>query len=236
VFGHGFLTREGQKMGKSLGNVLDPEALLERCGSDAVRWYLLRDIPFGDDGDFQQQRFSDLVNNDLANTIGNLLNRTSSMARKWFGDAVPPAGPAQDPDHPLALAAVQAADQTLAALDSLDFRSAAEAILQLAIQANGYLNERAPWSLKKQGDQDDVVAADLYAVLEASRLIAVLLTPLLPDLAGRMQGQLDQSALSGSTTVAGGWLPLLRWGLLQPGQPLPVPQPVMQRLELDTPL
>jgi methionyl-tRNA synthetase len=236
IFGHGFLTREGQKMGKSLGNVLDPEALLERCGSDAVRWYLLRDIPFGDDGDFQQQRFSDLVNNDLANTIGNLLNRTSSMARKWFGDAVPPAGPAQDPDHPLAQAAGQAADQTLAALESLDFRSAAEAILQLAIQANGYLNERAPWSLKKQGDQDDVVAADLYAVLEASRLIAVLLTPLLPGLAGRMQSQLDQSPLSGSTTVAGGWLPVLRWGMLQPGQHLPVPQPVMQRLELDAPL
>ena len=95
VFGHGFLTREGQKMGKSLGNVLDPEVLLERCGRDAVRWYLLRDIPFGDDGDFQQQRFTDLVNNDLANTIGNLLNRTSSMARKWFDGAVPPprAGP-----------------------------------------------------------------------------------------------------------------------------------------------
>ncbi|MFN5219887.1 MAG: methionine--tRNA ligase, partial [Cyanobacteriota bacterium] len=105
VFGHGFLTREGQKMGKSLGNVLDPEVLLERCGRDAVRWYLLRDIPFGEDGDFQQQRFSDLVNNDLANTIGNLLNRTSSMARRWFEEAVPPAGQASGSDHPLAVAA-----------------------------------------------------------------------------------------------------------------------------------
>ena len=85
VFGHGFLTREGQKMGKSLGNVLDPESLLERCGTDAVRWYLLRDIQFGDDGDFQQQRFSDLVNNDLANTIGNLVNRSISMARNGLG-------------------------------------------------------------------------------------------------------------------------------------------------------
>jgi methionyl-tRNA synthetase len=236
VFGHGFLTREGQKMGKSLGNVLDPELLLERCGRDAVRWYLLRDIPFGDDGDFQQQRFSDLVNNDLANTIGNLLNRTSSMARKWFGNSVPPAGDAQHPGHPLAQAAQQAGDQTLAALEGLDFRGAAEAILQLAIQANGYLNERAPWSLKKQGDQDEVVAADLYAVLEASRWIAVLITPLLPDLAGRMQSQLEQPQLSGATTLTGGWQPLLRWGLLESGQALPEPQPVMQRLELDTPL
>ena len=104
VFGHGFLTREGQKMGKSLGNVLNPEVLLERCGRDAVRWYLLRDIGFGEDGDFQQQRFCDLVNNDLANTIGNLLNRTSLHGPQVVRGGVshrrerPPAS-----DHPLAL-------------------------------------------------------------------------------------------------------------------------------------
>jgi methionyl-tRNA synthetase len=80
------------------------------------------------------------------------------------------------------------------------------------------------------------VAADLYAVLEASRWIAVLITPLLPDLAGRMQSQLEQPQLSGATTLTGGWQPLLRWGLLESGQALPEPQPVMQRLELDTPL
>jgi methionyl-tRNA synthetase len=236
VFGHGFLTREGQKMGKSLGNVLDPSVLLERCGRDAVRWYLLRDIPFGDDGDFQQQRFCDLVNNDLANTIGNLLNRTSSMARKWFSEAVPPAGEAAQSSHPLAEAARLAADQSLSSLEALDFRSAAEAILQLAVQANGYLNEQAPWALKKQGDQDDRVAADLYAVLEASRWIAVLLTPLLPDLSARMMAQLAQPALASEVTREGGLADLLCWGLLEPGLGLPEPQPVMQRLELDEPL
>jgi methionyl-tRNA synthetase len=82
VFGHGFLTREGQKMGKSLGNVLDPDLLLSKYGKDAVRWYLLKDISLGSDGDFQNRRFVDIINNDLANTIGNLLNRTSSMSRK----------------------------------------------------------------------------------------------------------------------------------------------------------
>ena len=231
VFGHGFLTREGQKMGKSLGNVLDPEALLERCGRDAVRWYLLRDIPFGDDGDFQQQRFSDLVNNDLANTIGNLLNRTSSMARRWFEERVPPAGAGRAEDHPLAEAAVAARHTVLSGLEMLDFRSAAEAALHLAIAANGYLNEQAPWSRMKQEGTREQVAADLYAVLEAARIVALLLAPLLPELSGRMLQQLGQPE-----PCAGHWEASLVWGGLQPGATLPEPSPVMARLELDGPL
>jgi methionyl-tRNA synthetase len=237
VFGHGFLTREGQKMGKSLGNVLNPEVLLERCGRDAVRWYLLRDIPFGDDGDFQQQRFSDLVNSDLANTIGNLLNRTSSMARKWFAEAVPPAADA-GADHPLAQAACQAAAQFGEAMERLEFRPAAEAILQLASAANGYLNDRAPWSAMKQPGQEQQVGSDLYAVLESSRLVAVLLAPLLPELSARMLEQLGLEPFDSERTAAGPspWRSALTWGGLPAGQPLPPPQPVMQRLELDGPL
>jgi methionyl-tRNA synthetase len=238
VFGHGFLTREGQKMGKSLGNVLDPELLLERCGRDAVRWYLLRDIPFGDDGDFQQQRFSDLVNNDLANTIGNLLNRTSSMARKWFAEAVPPDPGSSGASHPLALAAQTAVGAVNAALPLLDFRTAAEAILQLAGTANGYLNERAPWKAMKQPGAEGAVGADLYAVLEASRLVAVLLAPLLPELSARMLVQLGQVPFAsgpGATNPVD-WQAAQAWGGLQPGLPLPLPEPVMQRLELDGPL
>jgi methionyl-tRNA synthetase len=238
VFGHGFLTREGQKMGKSLGNVLDPEVLLERCGRDAVRWYLLRDIPFGEDGDFQQQRFSDLVNNDLANTIGNLLNRTSSMARKWFAEAVPPAGDAASCDHPLAQGAAEAVAQFRQAMDRLEFRHAAEAILQLATAANGYLNERAPWSAMKQPGQGEQVGCDLYAVLEASRLVAALLAPLLPELSARMLRQLGLEPFdsTGATIGISGWARSLAWAGLPAGQPLPPPQPVMQRLELDGPL
>ncbi|MEY3929064.1 MAG: hypothetical protein RLZZ516_774 [Cyanobacteriota bacterium] len=238
VFGHGFLTREGQKMGKSLGNVLDPAELLERCGRDAVRWYLLRDIPFGEDGDFQQQRFSDLVNNDLANTIGNLLNRTSSMARKWFAEAVPPAGAACSSDHPLAEAASQATATVIASLDQLDFRGAAEATLQLAIAANGFLNEQAPWSRMKQEGSRDQVGADLYAVLETARIVALLLTPLLPDLSGRMLQQLgqEQPGSAAGTATAANWIEQLSWGGLVPAAPLPEPSPVMARLELDGPL
>jgi methionyl-tRNA synthetase len=238
VFGHGFLTREGQKMGKSLGNVLDPEVLLERCGRDAVRWYLLRDIPFGDDGDFQQQRFQDLVNNDLANTIGNLLNRTSSMARKWFEGAVPPAGDAASSEHPLAQRSAEADGRVEAALEGCDFRAAAEAILSLAGEANGFLNERAPWVRHKQDDQRDAVGADLYAVLETSRWVAVLLAPLLPELSARMLAQLGLEPLLSGVGEADpqAWRRSRRWGELAAGQPLPEPAPVMQRLELDGPL
>ena len=213
-------------MGKSLGNVLDHELLLERCGADAVRWFLLRDIPFGDDGDFQQQRFGDLVNNDLANTIGNLLNRTSSMARKWFEENVPPAAAA---DHPLATCAASAQEKVIAALDAFAFRQAAEAILELAIAANGHLNEQAPWTLIKEEHNRPRVAADLYAVLETCRLVAVLLLPLVPELAQRMLKQLN-------CPLPTLWHEQLVWGLLPSGSPLPQPEPVMQRLELDEPL
>jgi methionyl-tRNA synthetase len=234
VFGHGFLTREGQKMGKSLGNVLDPEVLLERCGVDSVRWYLLRDIPFGEDGDFQQQRFSDLVNNDLANTIGNLLNRTAAMARRWFEGAVPAVAP---DSHPLALACAQVDRDYVLAMDQLDFRMAAESLLQLAITANGYLNERAPWSRFKQEGASPAVAEDLYSVLDSCRWLAALLTPLLPDLAGRMLEQLGLPPLASRAPAdASAWLEQRRWGGLVAGAALPEPSPVMQRLELDSPL
>jgi methionyl-tRNA synthetase len=239
VFGHGFLTREGQKMGKSLGNVLDPADLLERCGRDAVRWYLLRDIGFGEDGDVQQQRFLDLVNNDLANTIGNLLNRTSSMARRWFDGSVPTPGPAAEEDHALAVEAAAAKCRFIEAIGRLDFRQAAEAALQLAITANGFLNEQAPWSRMKAEGPVQQVADDLYVVLEAARHVALLITPLVPDLAARMLEQLGQEAPA-SGPDAGvpehPWLERLRWGGLLPGLPLPEPVPVMARLELSEPL
>lgn len=251
VFGHGFLTREGQKMGKTLGNVLDPELLLARCGRDAVRWYLLRDIPFGDDGDFQQKRFCDLVNNDLANTIGNLLNRSVSMARKWFA-GVPPSGDAASSEHPLAIACRHAATTLDGAMDDLDFRRAAEAVLGLAETANGFLNEQAPWKRMKEPGQETRVAADLYAVLESCRWIGTLLIPLLPDLSTRMLQQLAcstipcegfwpapttmETAKAAASQANTSWTQALQWGVLPSPAPLPEPSPVMQRLELLEPL
>jgi methionyl-tRNA synthetase len=123
-------------------------------------------------------------------------------------------------------------------LNALDFRSAAEAILQLAGAANLYLNERAPWTVMKHGGEEQAVAADLYAVLEASRIVAVLLAPLLPELSERMLQQLGQTPFASGSGAAGdgSWLTAQHWGHLSPGLALPQPEPVMQRMELDSPL
>jgi methionyl-tRNA synthetase len=123
-------------------------------------------------------------------------------------------------------------------MERLEFRPAAEAILQLASAANGYLNDRAPWSAMKQPGQERQVGSDLYAVLESSRIVAVLLAPLLPDLSARMLEQLGLEPFASESTVAGPspWRSALAWGGLPVGQPLPQPQPVMQRLDLDGPL
>ena len=224
VFGHGFLTREGQKMGKSLGNSLEPGMLLNSFGVDAVRWYLLRDIQFGDDGDIQQQRLVDLVNNDLANTIGNLVNRTISMARKWFNGVPIPKNP-PGLDHRLAVLCEQILQSLDTNYDQLDFRSASENILMLATAANGYLSETAPWTAIKDENNRDAVASDIYAVLEASRWVGVLLFPLLPNLSVNLLKQLDQPAVD--------WKSQLIWGKLEPGKYLDEPIPIMQRLELE---
>jgi methionyl-tRNA synthetase len=132
-------------------------------------------------------------------------------------------------------------------MESFDFRRAAEAILELATAANGYLNERAPWSLMKREENRAAVGADLYAVLETNRWVAVLLTPLLPDLAERMLAQLGLAPIQSGVPQPGDrqtaslapeplWSASLSWGLLTCGAALPEPVPVMQRLELATPL
>jgi len=226
VFGHGFLTREGQKMGKSMGNSIDPTRLLELCGRDAVRWYLLRDIQFGDDGDIQQQRLLDLVNNDLANTIGNLVNRSISMARKWF-EGVPSLPQELPSNHPLKQAAQAAVADVASHYQELRFHAVAEQALQLAIAANGYLSDQAPWKAIKDPANRDQVAADLYAVLEASRVVGVVLQPLLPEFSERLLQQLN--------APSGDWNKLLDWGQLTPG-PLDAPSPLLQRLELEEPI
>jgi methionyl-tRNA synthetase len=149
------------------------------------------------------------------------------MARKWFDERVPPAGAKTGKDHKLAVLATSTTSTVLQAMQSFAFKTAAESILQLAIAANGHLNDTAPWSRMKQPGQEADVADDLYVVLESARIVGVLLSPLLPDLSERLLAQL------GFEPVCSAWHGQLAWGGLQSGALLPQPSPVMQRLELE---
>jgi methionyl-tRNA synthetase len=233
VFGHGFLTKDGQKMGKSLGNVVDPYALVDRYGSDAVRYYFLKEIEFGRDGDFSETRFVNILNADLANDLGNLLNRTLKMAYKYCDGKVP----AFSLDKPLADEILVSKGKVLGqqaaeAYESLSFSQACEAVLALVRASNKFVDEQAPWSLYKQGHQTAVEHV-LYTVLEAVRLAAYLLSPIIPTLSNAVYQQLGFSVDFNSKEVstAYSYREHAQWGVLLSGQQLGEPQPVFQRLE-----
>jgi len=226
IIGHGFLTREGQKMGKSLGNVLDPNLLLNQYGIDPVRWYLLKDISLGSDGDFQNRRFVDIINNDLANTIGNLLNRTSSMSRKWFSNKVPLN--VNDKDTFISDIANKAVKNYIFNFDNYKIDLASNEVLNLAININLYLNENQPWTLIKDKDNYKDVQNIIYNVLEATRIIGLLLEPLLPTLSNSIKEQLGTNFNSNKT-----WIDQLEWGLMEKGSILPEPSPIIEKLEYE---
>ena len=222
IFGHGFLTREGQKMGKSLGNVLDPLILHNQIGNDSLRWYLLRDIQFGSDGDFQKQRVIDLINNDLANTIGNLLNRTISMSRKWYDNAIPIVDIRNNSQ--LMFNSINTIKAYKQYLNIYDFQKACESIINLATLANIYLNDQQPWINIKDVSKMDTVAICLYDVLETSRIIAILLQPIIPNFSSLMLNQLGYRPKKV-------WKKDLNWGLLLPGTNLNQPSPIINKLD-----
>ena len=213
-------------MGKSLGNVLDPIVLLEYGGIDAMRWYLLRDIEFGEDGDFQMRRFVDIVNSDLSNTIGNLLNRTITMSKKWFNNGIPTTNPSLV-DNPLKNISEIKISEYMKSFTEINFKNSANSIIDLANSANLYLNDRAPWKLIKDLSNKDIVANDIYSVLETCRIIAILLNPFVPNLSIRILKQLkvDPSSITFEKS--------LQWGLLNPINGLEDPLPVMVKIEFN---
>jgi methionyl-tRNA synthetase len=227
VFGHGFLTKDGQKMGKSLGNTLDPVALVERYGADAVRFYFMKEVEFGRDGDFNEQRFIDILNADLANDLGNLLNRALGMANKYCQGSIPNVDPKAIPaDNPLKALGLQAGDRVAECYQRLAFTQACDLALTLVRTGNKYIGEQAPWELFKRGEQQQVEYV-IYAVLESVRLSAYLLSPIIPETSTKIYQQLGFAIDFNQLKVPD--LPVLyeshaQWGLLRGNQNLPTPQ------------
>lgn len=207
VYGHGFLTKDGLKMGKSLGNTIEPAALVTAYGPDAVRYYFLRGVDFGRDGDFSASRFVEVVNADLANVLGNLLNRSTSLLRKYAGGVTPlAAADALPADHPVVVTAAAATAAAAAAYAQLDFMGAATALLGLATAANGHVDAVAPWAALKAEPGTDRHADGLaacVAALEVARIVGLGLSPITPGLATRIYAALGRDAAD---------LAAARWG------------------------
>jgi methionyl-tRNA synthetase len=196
---HGYLTENGRKISKSSGATVDPYDLVARYGTDAVRWWLLREVPRGADADFTVDRLVGRANDELANGFGNLVNRVVSLIHRYRDGAVPPAKAAAAPGAQALDAAIRNAPGRVAgALADFDFRRATEAVWCIADEANRYVNQTRPWSLAKAGLTAEL-AAVLSALLAACQAIATHLRPFLPDAATRMTSQL--------TPNEGGFLP-----------------------------
>jgi methionyl-tRNA synthetase len=196
---HGYLTENGRKISKSSGATVDPYDLVARYGTDAVRWWLLREVPRGADADFTVDRLVGRANDELANGFGNLVNRVVSLIHRYRDGAVPPATAAAAPGAQALDTAIRNAPGRVAgALADFDLRRATEAVWCIADEANRYVNQTRPWSLAKAG-QTAELAAVLSVLLAACQAIATHLRPFLPDAATRMTSQL--------TPNEGGFLP-----------------------------
>ena len=214
IYVHGFVTSEGQKMSKSLGNVVDPLEYVEKYGVDAVRYYLMREIPTMDDGDFSHDRFISVFNSELANSLGNLVNRVLMMTDRYLGGKVPPVDGGEVQDKVFELI-----DQYHAAFEKYDLKAACEVVVALTDFANKYIDDTKPWAMAKEENKD--LSKVLSNLLEILHVIASFLSPILPEAADKIKESLAGVDFNLEKT----------WGRLSEGSQIKTGDPLFPRIE-----
>ncbi|RCW51237.1 methionine--tRNA ligase [Paenibacillus prosopidis] len=227
VFAHGWLLMKDGKMSKSKGNVVDPVMLIDRYGLDALRYYLLREVPFGADGTFTPENFVERINFDLANDLGNLLNRTIAMIDKYFEGAIPSfTGTVTAFDESLQKLAGETISQVEAALENMEFSVALASLWQLVSRTNKYIDETQPWALAKDEAKNGELASVMYHLAESLRIVSITLQPFLTHAPREMWKQLGIK--QGELTT---WESTKRFGQLPGGTKVSKDSPLFPRLD-----
>jgi methionyl-tRNA synthetase len=221
VFGHGFLLNKGEKMSKSVGNVLDPLALADAYGVDPLRYFFLREVPFGADGNYSHEAIVNRINADLANDLGNLAQRSLSMIAKNCDGRVPPFGAFEQPDRDILWLADALPEKARAAMDDYALHTALAEIWAVVAEANRYFAGQEPWKLRKS--DPDRMNTVLYVTAEVIRMLGIMVQPFVPDAASRL---LDILAVPPEHRTL---IHVGEAGRLPAGAVLPTPQPIFPR-------
>nr|WP_291723578.1 methionine--tRNA ligase [Clostridium sp.] len=225
VFGHGWLLVDGGKMSKSKGNVVDPVILVNNFGTDPVRYYLLREIPFGADGLFNNEIFINKINSDLANDLGNLLSRTCAMIDKYFQGVIPEAFEEDPVDKKLKDLAIKVPKRVENSMNLLRIPEALDSIWELIGRSNKYIDETMPWILARDESKKKRLGTVLYNLVESIRIISVCISSFLPDTSKKINKQLNIEAVS--------WDSIGHFGGTKSGNRINRGNPLFPRIDVD---